>query len=169
MISDKAKAMLQQMRDEGIPQKEGFKDSYRDKDTRIKAELIEIMYLENVKGYGELLTVCENYGPEYVNVARKYRTYCRALCKSYRRDPLRCLFRHRDLIQDEPQKLVIINERIREAQERSRSKAPDDETLLTEYATMTAKEIGKKYGAAESTVRGWIKAARTRTKSRQNR
>lgn len=47
-----------------------------------------------------------------------------------------------------------------------RSKAPDDEQLLSEYVSMTAKEIGEKYGAAESTVRGWIQAARKRVKER---
>lgn len=49
---------------------------------------------------------------------------------------------------------------------KSRSKAPADEQLLTDYASMTAKEIGDKYGAAESTVRAWIREARKRMKER---
>lgn len=49
-----------------------------------------------------------------------------------------------------------------------KSKAPSDEQLLTEYVNMTAKEIGEKYGVAESTVRGWIQGARRRIKERMS-
>lgn len=45
-----------------------------------------------------------------------------------------------------------------------RRKAPDDETLLTEYADMTAQQLADKYGASESTVRTWIRNARARLK-----
>lgn len=43
-----------------------------------------------------------------------------------------------------------------------KSKAPNDETLFKLYETMTAKEIGEKYGVAMGTVRNWIHDARER-------
>ena len=83
---------------------------------RIKAEIADIIYLEDVQEYGELITVCKGYGPEYVDVASSHTIYCGKLCDSYRNNPMRCLFRYRTLIKDDAQKLAIIDERIRDAQ-----------------------------------------------------
>lgn len=80
---------------------------------RIKSEIADIVYLEDVQEYGELITVCKHYGPEYVDVASSHTIYCGKLCDSYRNNPLRCLSRYRELIQDDPQKVAIIDRRIR--------------------------------------------------------
>ena len=40
------------------------------------------------------------------------------------------------------------------------SKKPENKELMKDYETLSASEIGKKYGAAESTVRSWIRQAR---------
>lgn len=81
---------------------------------RIKAEIADIIYLDDVQEYGELITVCKGYGPAYVDVASSYTIYCSKLCDSYRNNPLRCLIRYRALVVDDPDKLAIIDQHIEE-------------------------------------------------------
>lgn len=67
---------------------------------RIKAEIRNIVLLEDVQEYMELLIVCEGYGAEYHDVAINNTLYCERLCSSYRHNPVRNLMRYYDSLPD---------------------------------------------------------------------
>ena len=84
--------------------------------TAIKQEIHKLIYLEDIQEYGELITVCAVYGPEYVDVAMNNTYYCERLCSSYRNNPLRGLMRFYNTLDDGETKQLIY-ERINEVME----------------------------------------------------
>lgn len=60
---------------------------------RIKRELKELVLLEDIQEYAELLVVCDAMGVEYFDVAANNTFYCEKLCASYRHNPIRVLMR----------------------------------------------------------------------------
>ena len=61
--------------------------------TRIKKELKELVLVEDIQEYAELLIVCDSKGDEYFDVASNNTFYCEKLCSSYRHNPVRVLMR----------------------------------------------------------------------------
>lgn len=62
--------------------------------TRIKREIKDIILIEDVQEYAELLIVCESKGQEYFDVAVNNTMYCERICASYRHNPIRVLIRY---------------------------------------------------------------------------
>lgn len=60
---------------------------------RIKKEIKEMVLVEDIQEYAELLIVCDAKGDEYFDVACNNTFYCEKLCSSYRNSPLRVLMR----------------------------------------------------------------------------
>lgn len=79
---------------------------------RIKQEIKEIVLLEDIQEYAELLIVCDAKGVEYFDVAANNTFYCEKLCSSYRHNPIRVLMRFYDEMKDGEMKDMIY-ERIR--------------------------------------------------------
>lgn len=77
--------------------------------TRIKRELQELVLLEDIQEYTELLIVCNSMGDEYYDVASNHTFYCEKLCSSYRHNPVRVLMRYYNELPEGE-----IKERIRE-------------------------------------------------------
>lgn len=61
---------------------------------RIKREIKEMVLLEDIQEYAELLIVCDTKGAEYFDVACNNTFYCEKLCASYRHNPIRVLMRY---------------------------------------------------------------------------
>lgn len=61
--------------------------------TRIKREIKEMVLIEDVQEYTELLIICDEMGAEYFDVASSNTFYCEKLCSSYRHNPIRVLKR----------------------------------------------------------------------------
>ena len=75
--------------------------------TRIKRELRDLVMLEDIREYIELLIVCESMGQEYVDVASNNTFYCRELCNSYRHNPMRVLMRYYNTLPEGEAKKTI--------------------------------------------------------------
>lgn len=79
---------------------------------RIKKEIKEMVLVEDIQEYAELLIVCDAKGEEYFDVACNNTFYCEKLCTSYRHNPLRVLMRFFNEL-DEGETKDIIGDRIR--------------------------------------------------------
>lgn len=62
--------------------------------TRIKREIKDMVLIEDIQEYAELLIVCAERGAEYEDVASNNTFYCEKLCSSYRHNPIRVLKRY---------------------------------------------------------------------------
>lgn len=60
---------------------------------RIKKEIKEMVLVEDIQEYAELLIMCDVRGDEYFDVACNNTFYCEKLCSSYRHNPVRVLMR----------------------------------------------------------------------------
>lgn len=74
---------------------------------RIKQEIKDIILLEDVQEYAELLIVCEEKGQEYVRVATNNTIFCERVCASYRHNPVRVLMRYFNSTTDEKKRAII--------------------------------------------------------------
>lgn len=61
---------------------------------RIKREIKEMILVDDIQEYAELLIVCDAMGVEYFDVASNNTFYCEKLCSSYRHNPIRVLMRY---------------------------------------------------------------------------
>lgn len=85
--------------------------------TRIKREIKDLVFIEDIREYAELLIVCSEKGPEYEDVATNNTFYCERLCASYRHNPVRVLMRYFNTLPDGDLKNEI-EERINSYSER---------------------------------------------------
>lgn len=68
--------------------------------SRIKKELKELVFVEDIQEYAELLIVCDAKGEEYFDVACNNTFYCERLVASYRHNPTRVLMRYYNELPD---------------------------------------------------------------------
>lgn len=71
-----------------------------DEVTRIKREIKELILVEDIQEYAELLIVCETKGVDYLDVAMNNTLYCERICASYRNNPMRVLLRYFNVLPD---------------------------------------------------------------------
>jgi len=74
---------------------------------RIKQEIKEMVLVDDIQEYAELLIVCEERGIEYFDVACNNTFYCEKLCSSYRHNPERVLMRFYNSLQEGEKKDAI--------------------------------------------------------------
>ena len=60
---------------------------------RIMDEIRLMVLLEDCMEYGELCSICAQWGPEYSEVVKKHTMFFGAICRSYRHSPLKNLKR----------------------------------------------------------------------------
>lgn len=67
---------------------------------RIKREIKDLVFTEDIREYAELLVTCDVLGPEYFDVASNNTFYCEKLCASYRHNPIRVLMKYYNTLPD---------------------------------------------------------------------
>ena len=75
--------------------------------SQLKAEIWQLVYTEDCMEYGELLTVCQQRGSEYFEVASNNTLFFKAICDGYRHNPMRVLCRFLGTVEDDELRELI--------------------------------------------------------------
>ena len=77
--------------------------------TRLKEEIYDIVFKDDCRDYSVLVSCCKRYGSEYFNVVSNHTFFFKAVCDSYRNNPIRSLEEWSKILDDDSEQEKIRN------------------------------------------------------------